>query len=159
VLSQNIFIIIYPIFSFSKYFESTEGIVIFSLTTSFSIKSFSPCLIILNFTFDPAGHFINQIASYKSLSLSSISPAFTIMSHDKIHAFFAGEPDKTISTATQSSFFSTIAPIHSKSQDNVSSNCFLSFLVINSLCLSQRESTIHFIIPSTITSFFIPSKE
>jgi len=81
------------------------------------------------------------------------------MSQERIPDSFAGDQERTLSTITPSSFFSTTAPIHSKSQERTSSNCCFSFFVINSLCLSPSDSTIPFIMPFTNTSFFIQSKE
>jgi hypothetical protein len=48
---------------FSNILESTEGIVIFSLVTSFFINSFSQALNITSDTFVQARHFIFATAS------------------------------------------------------------------------------------------------
>jgi hypothetical protein len=159
VLSQNKFNAIYHIFSFSKIFVCTEGIIIFCLVTSFSKGSNSHDLNIVNLTFVQAVHFISLTASYRFFSFKSSPFALVIKSQAIIQEFFAGESLITILTTTQKSVFSTTAPIHSKSHDRVSSKDFFSVGVIYSLCLSQREFTIQVTIQETISSFFIPSIE
>jgi hypothetical protein len=148
--SPNIDNIIYPK-PLSKTLESTEGIFIFLLTTSFTIISFSQALNISNFTFVHAGHLILVTASFTVIFLRSIQLDLIIISQDNNHASLAGEPAIILSIETQKSFFSITAHIHSKSQLRVSLNFLVSSILKNSECLSLRDSTNHFIIQYTIS--------
>jgi len=149
VSSQNILIEIYPIFQLSKDLESTEGILILSLITSFSNTSFSQDLIISNKTFVQAGHFILSTASYNHNHSNDSQLALIIISLAFNQYFFAGDHLIILSIDTHNSFLSTTAHIHSKSQDNISLNFLVSFVLKNSLCLSHNHSTNHLIAEST----------
>ncbi|EKE26760.1 MAG: hypothetical protein ACD_4C00158G0003 [uncultured bacterium (gcode 4)] len=127
-------------------FESTEGIFIFFLITSFFIISFSHGLIISKETFVQAGHLILFTESIRDKFFKSIQFAFIIISHDNNPASLAGDHTINLSIYTQKSFFCITAQMPSKSQFNVSLNCFVSSILKYSLCLSFNDQTIHFII-------------
>jgi hypothetical protein len=155
VSSQNIFIAIYAISVLSKILESTDGILILSLVTSIVNILVSHCLKISNATFVQAGHLILSTASNRSNHSNLSSFAFIIISPDKTPNFLAGDHFIILSTNTQSSFFSTTAHIHSKSQDSTLLNFSVSEFVINSLCLSHNQSTSHLIAESSNSSLLI----
>jgi len=118
------------------------------------IISFSQTLTISNFTLVQAGHLILFTASFTDKFFNSILLAFIIISPFINHASFAGDQAINLSILTQKSFFSITAHIHSKSQLRTSLNFFVSSILKNSLCLSFKESTTHFII-QLINSFFV----
>jgi hypothetical protein len=107
----------------------------------------------------PAGHFIKFTASLALNHFKDFQFASTIISHFNTPSFKAGDHFNTLSTIIQSSFSSTTAPIHSKSQFKVSSNSFVSSGVINSENLSQSEYIYHFIIQYSISFLVIFSEE
>jgi hypothetical protein len=111
---------------FSNFLKSTEGIFILCLIIFFSKISFFHFLIIFNTTFVQFGHFILSTASYKSKSFKLIQFASVKISHFNNQFLFAGDHFKTRSIITHSCVFSTIAHIHSKSQDNISLNFIFS---------------------------------
>jgi hypothetical protein len=139
VSSQNILIAIYHKFVSSINLKSIEGIFILHLIISFSKTSFSHSLNIFNLTNVQLFHFILSTLSYKSKSFKIIQFASNIISSFKRPYSLAGEPFNILSIVTHNNDFSTTAHIHSKSQDNVSLNFFVSSAVINSECLSHKE--------------------
>jgi len=145
-------------FSFLKYFSSTDGIFIFSLITLIFKASFSQALSISKSTLVQAGHFIFATASNKLKSFNSSQLAFIIISFFNKPNFSAGDHFKTLSIFIQKSNLSTTAHIHSKSHVNIFSNSSLSFFEKNSVCLSHKESTNHFVAQFIRSSFFIQSK-
>jgi len=106
-------------------------------------KSLSQALIIFNSTFVPDGHLIKFTASVTVRSCREFPFASTTISHLRIQNSKAGDHFITLSIITQSSCFSTTAPIHSKSQESASLNCLFSSGVKNSLNLSHKEFTNH----------------
>jgi hypothetical protein len=158
VFSQKIDNITYQIF-LSNTFESTEGILIFFLITSFFIISFSPGLIISSETMVHAGHLILFTASNRLRFFNSMSFALIIISPDKIQASLAGAQAINLSTITQKSLFWITAQIHSKSQLRVSLNFFVSSRLKYSECLSPRDVTNHLIIQEIKSDFGVLEKE
>jgi len=81
------------------------------------------------------------------------------MSQARTSYFFAGDPLRILSTCIHKTTLSTTAPIHSKSHVSACSNLSVISGFINSECLSQSDSTIPFIAPSTSSDFCISSLE
>jgi hypothetical protein len=159
-VSQYIFNAIYQIFLFSsKSFVSIVGILTLALITFISRSSFSQDLRIFKITSVPAGHFICSIAFQIFKSSNFTQLASIIISFFLTPYFFAGEPFISISIFTQIGVFSTYAQIHSKSQESASLKLFASEVFINSLCLSQIDSTIQAIAQSTKSACLIQSRE